>query len=806
LRTQTILIRQLSIIVVGLSLSTAAGALGTTDDAVVPAAAGSRLDVRMVVEAPEFVDFSSGSHVGSLSDRLVLKSPDRRRYVFFVRARDAASNSVRIVVYTGLLTQFGPSMLPRKAATIETDGLGFAPTSAFNSVEWIGENAIALRWQHRVSGPAGILKIDLEDGAVTEITESVDVSKFAFGADGNTVIYTVSVANGVTPLSREQMQRGSFVTTSSVESVLNRDPTGRKAASYGAEVTYVRDIALSRTVRVHGADWDAADSSYGPLSISPDGRHAIAFRAHPIISEYEHQGPHSWDAYRGAVQRHRANASDLRGFSYQQPFVIDMTDGSARRLPGWENVPFRGSGPVTILWAPDGRSFILGPTYEPLPGAGDAGLMGGAVVEVDLASGRFSRLELPIPESEYSRPTPVARRPDGSVEIQLDQETVFLKKEGSTWQRVQNPSPVASPADAQRFELEVRQNINQPPQLFARGPDQREQLIFDPTRNWEGRQSLACVVPAQWTMDDRRPVSGLIYLPPGFDLGRRYPLVIQTYGYRPDEFALTGRNQMTTAFAAQVIANRGIIVLQIEHITPTEPGVMATPREPQLRTAQAESAVQYLGGMGLVDPARVGITGFSRTGWHVAYALTHSSFRFAAAIAADNFDGGYFQSVLSGNFTGEPASDNGGPGFGEGLQSWLVHAPGFNADKVHTPLLLQNTSQGILNSWEMFSRLRALHRPVELLTFEDGGHALENPAQLLMSQGAAVDWYDFWLNGHEDPSPEKADQYRRWREMRRTAEPQRNRAPAAAAEGVVSTADLRAFRNNISESCGPRHR
>jgi hypothetical protein len=26
-----------------------------------------------------------------------------------------------------------------------------------------------------------------------------------------------------------------------------------------------------------------------------------------------------------------------------------------------------------------------------------------------------------------------------------------------------------------------------------------------------------------------------------------------------------------------------------------------------------------------------------------------------------------------------------------------------------------------------------------------------------------VDWFDFWLNGHEDPDPEKADQYRRWR-------------------------------------------
>ncbi len=30
-----------------------------------------------------------------------------------------------------------------------------------------------------------------------------------------------------------------------------------------------------------------------------------------------------------------------------------------------------------------------------------------------------------------------------------------------------------------------------------------------------------------------------------------------------------------------------------------------------------------------------------------------------------------------------------------------------------------------------------------------------------------VDWFRFWLQGYEDPDPAKAEQYKRWRELRK---------------------------------------
>jgi hypothetical protein len=47
----------------------------------------------------------------------------------------------------------------------------------------------------------------------------------------------------------------------------------------------------------------------------------------------------------------------------------------------------------------------------------------------------------------------------------------------------------------------------------------------------------------------------------------------------------------------------------------------------------------------------------------------------------------------------------------------------------------------------------------------------------MVSQQTNVDWFAFWLKGEEDPAPEKAMTYARWRELRRLQEKNQNKAP-----------------------------
>jgi hypothetical protein len=46
-------------------------------------------------------------------------------------------------------------------------------------------------------------------------------------------------------------------------------------------------------------------------------------------------------------------------------------------------------------------------------------------------------------------------------------------------------------------------------------------------------------------------------------------------------------------------------------------------------------------------------------------------------------------------------------------------------------------------------------------------HVLTNPAVRMASQGGSVDWFRFWLQNYEDPDPAKAEQYARWRGLRK---------------------------------------
>src|SRR5439155_7766532 len=69
--------------------------------------------------------------------------------------------------------------------------------------------------------------------------------------------------------------------------------------------------------------------------------------------------------------------------------------------------------------------------------------------------------------------------------------------------------------------------------------------------------------------------------------------------------------------------------------------------------------------------------------------------------------------------------------------------------------------------WAPYAGLHYLQKPVDLIVLKTSEHNLTNPRTRLLSQGGTVDWFRFWLQGYEDPDPAKAEQYKRWRELRK---------------------------------------
>jgi dipeptidyl aminopeptidase/acylaminoacyl peptidase len=335
-------------------------------------------------------------------------------------------------------------------------------------------------------------------------------------------------------------------------------------------------------------------------------------------------------------------------------------------------------------------------------------------------------------------------------------------------------SPAINPA----VRVELRQDINTPPALYA--VDTRTgqaRLVLDLNPDLRTKFDLGRVEMVQWKDSAGRVRNGRLYYPVHYVVGHRYPLVLQTHGMAPsDEFSLTGKGGSGRPglgpgigiYAAQPLANLDIFVLQVEdkHIE----GVTNTTREPAVQLDTMESAVRMLSDRGLIDPKRVGMGGFSRGAWWVEYAIVHAPHIFAAAISADGFDAGYVRALVQW----APVFKDlvGGMPYGEGLRTFLNNAPPFNADKIVTPLQLQTHDEGlpgVMEQWEMFAQLRLLKRPVELYIIPDiehGTHSLQNPHQILGVQERVVDWWDFWLNSHEDPDPAKHEQYKGWETLR----------------------------------------
>jgi hypothetical protein len=203
---------------------------------------------------------------------------------------------------------------------------------------------------------------------------------------------------------------------------------------------------------------------------------------------------------------------------------------------------------------------------------------------------------------------------------------------------------------------------------------------------------------------------------------------------------------------------------------------MDTPKEVPHAMATYESAIDYLARRGLIDRNLVGIMGFSRTIVYVGYALTHSKRHFAAAVIADSATGFFpYLAIANASPAGvaEVERQYGGPPFGKGFRQWLKIAPDFLMDKVETPLRVQaNEPSNLLGMWFWLTGLSRLNKPVEFLYIPEGEHILEKPWDRIASQQGDVDWFDFWIKGEEDPDPAKAEQYKRWRELRKLQDAQ----------------------------------
>jgi dipeptidyl aminopeptidase/acylaminoacyl peptidase len=690
----------------------------------------------------------------------VLISPDARRFLVIVQRGDIARNGVWIEFLAGAAESIHTAQQARVVTRLFSISTA---TDVIQSVHWLNDSKHVVFLWDPGKEPVGVRMLDATNGSVTTLVQTSNpVVRYDTSSDGNIVVYMTgaSPASGACKKSVD-FSKGLVLAEQPIWTLLN-DCSIDSAQHYD---TFVLNRAKGTQFRLHEprVAWGTSVIS---LAVSPDGQFAITSR--PVSS-----APSNWDQYTNHLFRDVFLAALRRDSSAPslvfQYFIIDIKARLMRPL--WD-APENTAG--ALLWSKDSKSIVLGPTFLPISAADKLALEGQAVAEVDVATGHFSKIPLPENRRNADR-RPMRWVSDQVVEIGNAWAPVEGKKSEVSFEKTNGEwksAPSASvEAPAPKVSIEVREDPNTPPGLYAIDTRTAATSLIRNFNPQLGHLSLGRVETVHWKGRDGTPWTGLLDYPIDYESGKSYPLVVQTHGYLANQFAPDG--VFTTVFAAQALANHDIAVLQMGAPDVGLEKVVMTAKEPVLYMAGLEGAIDAFVSQGLADREKIGVIGFSRTGWHVEYLLTHSKEHFAAAEVADNIDGGYLQYLLRSNDAkSEFDVDHGARPFGEGLEAWLRTAPAFNADQITAPLRLELDSgpaDTVLVFWEMFSNLRSLGKPVELFLIPDiqhGAHILQNPRQRLASQGSSVDWFCFWLKDERDPDPGKAEEYQRWQRLK----------------------------------------
>ena len=250
---------------------------------------------------------------------------------------------------------------------------------------------------------------------------------------------------------------------------------------------------------------------------------------------------------------------------------------------------------------------------------------------------------------------------------------------------------------------------------------------------------------------DGIPLSGELFLPPGFIPGEDDPLPTIFWAY-PREFLTTdGAGQVTgspytyTRLGANsivMLATQGYAVLN-NAAFPIVAGDTGEPNDTFVEqlVANAEAGINTLIEMGVTDPDRVGVSGHSYGAFMTANLLTHSDI-FAAGVARS---GAYNRTLTPFGFQLEERT------YWQGPEVYNTMSPFMHADKMEVPMLLihgaddNNSGTFPMQSERYYDALRGHGATVRLVMLPHESHGYRARESVLHMHWEWLQWFDRYV-------------------------------------------------------------
>ncbi|MBN8846987.1 MAG: prolyl oligopeptidase family serine peptidase [Sphingomonas sp.] len=328
----------------------------------------------------------------------------------------------------------------------------------------------------------------------------------------------------------------------------------------------------------------------------------------------------------------------------------------------------------------------------------------------------------------------------------------------------------------------VSESIARPPRIVLLDTvSGHERLLLNISPRFEKISPLK-VTPRTWVNRLGYSMSGFVIWPHRYVQGKRYPTIVVTHGSDADErFAETN---LQWNYPVQVLAEEGYFVLLLNDPSPSQSARLAEAYDEwgdgggKLGPATVQDLVWVNGAIsfedaihdlvreGLVDPARVGIAGYSRGSQMVNVAMTQSTiFR-----AASSGDGGFLEPSGYGDAPNSYRAIFGGTPFGPALVNYQRLSPSLRASNASGPILQQMASP-MSGAIEFYRALKRAGIPTQISLYpgenaaSDETHVFHIPSNRNDAMRENLAWFDFWLLGRRRPDMPFPARYRDWERM-----------------------------------------
>ena len=287
------------------------------------------------------------------------------------------------------------------------------------------------------------------------------------------------------------------------------------------------------------------------------------------------------------------------------------------------------------------------------------------------------------------------------------------------------------------------QSKTEPPNFFKLNLKTKEKKAItdfkDPAPQLTGIEKRM----VKYNRKDGVPLSGTLYLPPGYQPGQRLPLFIWAYPLEYSDASTAGqvrgsentftfyRNDSPLFFATQGYA----VLMNATMPVVGDPETMNNTFVEQI-TGAGRAAIDYLDSLGIIDRQRVGVGGHSYGAFMTANLLAHSD-DYAFGIARS---GAYNRSLTPFGFQSERRS------FWEASDVYMNVSPFTHANKIKKPLLLihgeadNNSGTFPIQSERLFQAIKGNGGTARLVMLPHESHGYRARESVLHTLAEMFEW------------------------------------------------------------------